>query len=391
MSRDLPPVLGLLELASNPIVVFNVGGRVTFANQAARTSPLKVADVVNNHPSIRDLAYEVSNGTMMLPQDMVIEASTADGPVSLRGSCVTGPAGVDIAFVMKSSSADGGTMSIKEIVSLIQFDMAPSIQRFFQKWESLRKGPVADDALIAQAAALTNRLERMEDLVQVFSADVLPADEPLRMPEMVRSVIQSLVSEANRNQVSFSLTGSLKELPPVNGSQRLIRRALYELIENAIKHARRFTPTKEPLTVQVAFALAGAFLSITVKNLGVAHPEGLGQDAFRLFPKDPNAVRKSTVLNGRSSAHALAYAAPRPAAPQQPTLKIGLPLVQRIVHLHEGSIEVENHHEEGFSITVRLPTGPHQRVDKAWGFPAAHDYAADLVKALAQGAQTEGA
>lgn len=117
------------------------------------------------------------------------------------------------------------------------------------------------------------------------------------------------------------------QLPPVQADERRIKQIVLNLLSNAIK----FTPPGGRIVV-AAGALASGEVSISVSDTGIGmKPEDVSV-ALEPFRQIDSALTRRFDGTG-----------------------LGLPLVQRLVHLHCGSLTIESALNVGTVVTVKLP------------------------------------
>jgi signal transduction histidine kinase len=181
----------------------------------------------------------------------------------------------------------------------------------------------ASDPSVARFAALGRRsVRQLVDLAERLDwagRVQRVAEEPaivVQWPELLRRCIEARCverQERNRKQIDVSIDEAVGE-----GRTRrdASERALAELLDNAVRHART--------TVRVAADVDGQFLRVRVADDGAGLPNG-GADAF--------------------------------APPQQqgPRVGFGLWLVERIAMALQGSVGVERTGDEGTVMVLRIP------------------------------------
>ncbi len=118
------------------------------------------------------------------------------------------------------------------------------------------------------------------------------------------------------------------------GNGDLLRRVFQNLFTNAIKYNHR-----EKVELAISFdgiiqRGIGEFARITVADNGPGISPGDAGRVFNMFPRGNGAERGSEGPG------------------------IGLAIVQRIVELHHGQIELTSGADEGARFTIFLPTGP---------------------------------
>jgi signal transduction histidine kinase len=126
----------------------------------------------------------------------------------------------------------------------------------------------------------------------------------------------------------------MHDLPVVWGNSDLLSRVFQNLFTNAIKYNHR-----EKVEISISFdgivqRGIGEFAQITVADNGPGISPGDAGRVFTMFARGNGAERGSEGLG------------------------IGLAIVQRIVELHHGLIDLSSRPDEGARFTIFLPTGP---------------------------------
>jgi two-component system OmpR family sensor kinase len=152
--------------------------------------------------------------------------------------------------------------------------------------------------------------------------------ERLELAELVRGCLEQSRLEAEARHVELSLTAV--ESVIVSGNAMLLERALDNLLANAIK----FSP--EGGHVGLTLRTDQQFAELTLRDHGPGVPEAELALLFRPF------------FRGSNAAHAEGHG-------------LGLSIVQRVVQVHGGSIEVRNADGGGLQIRLRLPLADGRR------------------------------
>ena len=177
--------------------------------------------------------------------------------------------------------------------------------------ESLREGLVADveqmDAVIRQFLDYA----RLDENEAAVSTD---------LPTLVQEAAQPFVAQAAR-----SLTLDLQPLPPLAVRPLLLKRALANLLDNAIKYGGG------EITVQ--FRQDGDRVILAVADRGAGIPAGQREAVKRPFVRLENA-RSNTTGSG-----------------------LGLAIVARAARLHGGEFYLEDRAGGGLEARLVLPTG----------------------------------
>lgn len=363
-------VIALLEKASDPLLVFNVAGAITFANRAARSMPGAPAEALAGHPDVKALVRAVTLGTATLPHHADLQAGAPGRTRSFSGTFMTGPSGADVAFLMPAPAparaadegAAGGTLlSLGQIIELLRNELMPPVRELLHAAGSLPPGAMTEQMERA-GAQVNDRLGRLLDLVNVFGDDVLLDDNRVVIPALVRRVCRDIRPDAERQRVEFVLIGDDGELPPIYGSEKLLYRAFRECLENAVRHARREVKHSEPVLVEIRFTPSGQHLLVSIRNRGASTRQQREAQRIEAFAAD---------------------GADAPAG-SKPALRIGLPLARRIIELHGGHLRLGNPDDDEVQVLMELPTGAPKRGGSRLDIAQAQKYAADLARLMSR-------
>ena len=365
------PLLVLLDFVASPLLLFSPEGQVVFTNQAAKAMSCRPHLLLGSDPDVKALVRDVAAGRALAGLELRVEALSDDGVARLvcrsapRPVAGLVPVAVSLAETdpMETSPTPAAEadqrLSLQQIMELLKAELLPPIQQVTGLLE-----PSSSPALAQSVRHLQDRLERMVDLVNVFGEDVLVGEDRMLMAELVRSIAQELAPQATEQGVSFVIEGERDDLPPVYGSQRLMRRALYECLHNAVKYARQGVQSRETVAVGIRFRASGHHLLVSIHHLGVLSAAALSRHAAAIFRP---AAATDTVVSGPPE-----------------TLHIGLPLTQRILQLHGGQLRIEQDAANGLEVMLELPTGAPLRNTHHLDMLQAQIYAEDLSKLMAR-------
>ncbi|MDQ4065815.1 MAG: ATP-binding protein, partial [Actinomycetota bacterium] len=184
----------------------------------------------------------------------------------------------------------------------------------------------------------TERLERIVELLVDFAAleagRLSPRSASVDIAEMVSKLATEWEARTPRHNVVADVG---PKLPKVIGDERLLRRSLEEILDNAVK----FSPQGGTITLHVKGALRGngherrrrtRAVEVTVAD------EGIG-----IAPDDVNKIFSD--FHQLDGSETRSYGG----------LGLGLAFVRRIVEAHEGSVRVESQPEQGTRLTVSIP------------------------------------
>lgn len=365
------PLLVLLDFIASPLLLFNAQAQVVFSNQSAKQMSCRPALMLGSDPNIRGLVRDIAEGKTVLHLDMRVDAMSDNGIARLQCRCAPKPIAGMVAMAVNEVTLDNDNstaaeqppvaerLSLQQIMELLRTELAPPIRQVLTYSTQAGASPLAESV-----QHLHERLERLTDLINVFGDDVLVGDDRLVVPEVVRGIAQDLAPLMQSLGVSFAIEGERVDLPPVYGSRRLIRRALFECLHNAVQHARDGVPSGQNVVVGIHFRAAGQHLLVHIHNIGVLSAATLSQHAATLFRPNPTQAGKPALEADR--------------------LRIGLPLTQRILQLHGGQLRLEEDVAGELDVMLELPTGAPLRNTHNLDLLQAQIYAEDLSKLMAR-------
>jgi len=380
----------LLESIAEPYIVFNDGGAVTFANRVAKALSGNPAVTLSGTTMIKTLLEHLKLGKIKLPYPTHIKLP--DG--LLEGQFIPGLIGTDIAFIGQKKHDANATMplpasapkptpvqeptvappldsepdvhsdapmlGLKEIISLLRDELNPHMQKLSQQLQALNCNE-EQEALAESAKALNDRLLRLADLVAVFGDDIAIAHDRLELVSVLQELCAEIEPRATKVGVSFQITESTETLPPIYGNERLIRRAFYECLDNALTHSRKEVNNHQMLLVEIRFTMSGEHVLVSLQNRGATGLKINSKDKLKPFVAP---LQKTT-------------------NPTAPVTKLGLPLVQRIVGLHGGNMRLHSDEDDLVNVKIELPTGAPQRAQNQLDVAQVQRYATDLAQLIA--------
>ncbi len=337
---DSNPLLALLDFVPSPIVLFNGGGLAVFSNQAARQLNCRPGWLLASDPQVRGLVRGVVAGKAAPNLDAVVDNGTA----RLQCRCAPQPiAGLVVMTVTESAPTPTGSAprnppaaaqhpSLQRIMELIRADLMPPIQHVLAQ-----ASPTEHRGLAHSVALLSERLERLSDLVDAFGDDVLSGDESLLVPDMVKGIARNLAPLAQSMGVHFVIEGDCDDMPPVFGSRRLLHRALHECLHQAVRGAREGVRSTDGVVVGIRFRSEGGQLLVHIRHAGLLSAAVLAQQAAASFQPGDGVHANPT--------------------DQAERLHIGLPMTQRILQLHGGCLRFKQDNAHHLDVLLELPIG----------------------------------
>ena len=183
---------------------------------------------------------------------------------------------------------------------------------------------------IAMLREQTERLSRMvQTLLDMSELKAVPRNDRIQLAPMIEEVLADLSPLAEKSGVTLSQSG---EDLWITGSDVLVYRAIFNLVENGVKYNRPGG------SVCAAVSRRGEEAMIEIKDTGCGIPEDFRESVFQpFFRVDKSRSREKGGVG------------------------LGLSLVWEIVHLHGGDVRVRESGETGTVIEMTLPISAEER------------------------------
>jgi signal transduction histidine kinase len=181
----------------------------------------------------------------------------------------------------------------------------------------------------------TARLERIVQLLVDFSAMEAGRLSPKTTPVDVGALVTNVAAQWEEKTPGHQFVVDVKaRLPKVLGDERLLRRSLEEILDNAVK----FSPDGGTIKLEARGAQSAnggprrraVEVSVTDEGIGIS-PD----DLHKIFSDFHQLDGSETRTYGG--------------------LGLGLAFVRRILEAHSGSVEVDSEPDEGTRFTMTIP------------------------------------
>ena len=183
---------------------------------------------------------------------------------------------------------------------------------------------------IAMLREQTERLSRMvQTLLDMSELKAVPRNDRIQLAPMIEEVLADLSPLAEKSGVTLSQSG---EDLWITGSDVLVYRAIFNLVENSVKYNRPGG------SVCAAVSRRGEEAMIEIKDTGCGIPEDFRESVFQpFFRVDKSRSREKGGVG------------------------LGLSLVWEIAHLHGGDVRIRESGESGTVIELTLPISAEER------------------------------
>ncbi|MGT2906572.1 sensor histidine kinase [Streptococcus dentiloxodontae] len=190
------------------------------------------------------------------------------------------------------------------------------------KIDLYQKQPMDTQDFVASMDTSVERLSNLVEGVLLFSRQNQLTLSQVALKDLLEEILFDLEGMAEQKQVSLSLTGDDLIL---TSDDRLLARALYNLLENAIK----YNVTNG--SVQVDIKDQSDQIELTISDTGIGISDEDKKHIFDLFYRADDS--RSSAIKGYG---------------------IGLSLVAKIINQIQGTITVENNQPQGTVFKINL-------------------------------------
>ena len=312
-------VIGFVRLSNPPAVGSALIDSVTEGACVAGTGAVLIAAILGWWISLR-----LTRPLMLLTE---ATARMTRGDLSVR---VEVPRSDELGALANSFNTMAGQVehtiaALRRFVADAAHELHTPLTAIKTNLELTKERP--DQARLTEAVAQIGRLEALaDDLLDLSRLEVAEAPRvaSVDVGELVREVSEIYASRAEQAGVEFALMMG-DPLPNVRANDRLLRRALSNLLDNAVK----FTPSGGD--VLLATSVSDGSLQFVIEDSGIGIPSDDLPALFSRFHRGSNTANL-------------------------PGSGLGLAIVKAIADAHHGSVKAEST-GRGSRFVLRLPVG----------------------------------
>lgn len=168
-------------------------------------------------------------------------------------------------------------------------------------------------------------IENLLYLARDVEKNTIQRREPVDLTDLISTLIMSLKPEYKAKQITVSFTPDEDAAVSILGNFSLIRQLFLNIIHNAIQ----YTPEKGTIDIKVGASRQYAIVRISDSGIGIS-------------PADQKKIFDRFYRNDTSRSNRKGYG-------------LGLSIVQKIVHEHNGKIMVQSQLGKGTTFIIQLP------------------------------------
>lgn len=180
------------------------------------------------------------------------------------------------------------------------------------------------NAIEQNSKNLLKLVNEMLDLAKLETGNLTLNMTPLNLAAFTHYIVQSFSSLAQKNNIQLKFFKADDSIVAKVDSEKM-RQILYNLISNALKFSEQGS------TVKILVATEGDWATVTIQDQGMGIPKDELPHIFDRFYRSP---KTSTTTSGTG---------------------IGLSLTKELIHLMDGTIEVDSIENIGTTFKVKLP------------------------------------
>ncbi|SMH53808.1 sensor histidine kinase [Azospirillum agricola] len=294
----------------------------------------------------RCVTVQRADGTPF-PVELSVSASEIDGRRLYTGIIrdVTERRRIEAEIIAAKEAAEAADRAKSVFVATMSHELRTPLNAvigFAQLMEMRLRDPASLDRCIEYTSSIRQSGEQLLaiiddilDMARVEAGGLVLAAGPVDLSALVTQTVAQMEFQAARVSVAVEQRCD-GDLPPIRGDERRLRQALCNLLSNAIK----FSHPDGVVTVSAGLAADGG-VELVVRDHGIGLEPGDIPKALAAFVQlDQSMTRRYEGLG------------------------LGLPLSQRLIEAHGGTLTLDSRPGEGCTATIRLPASRIMTLDE---------------------------
>lgn len=194
---------------------------------------------------------------------------------------------------------------------------------------TLKKGVLSGEQLQSTLETVSRNIDQIvnltNDLLFLQEQELVLRDfQPVNLVTLVETVVEKYRDKAKDRRVTIKVRGN-KNLPPVQGDEPSLERAITGLVDNAIKFSHQGG------TVDIRFADLGKHVSVSVVDYGIGIDPAIRPRIFdRFFHLERSGEE---IFDG---------------------IGIGLSITRQVIQQHRGMLDIDSSPGKGSTFTISL-------------------------------------
>jgi len=177
--------------------------------------------------------------------------------------------------------------------------------------------------MLKEARRLTKMVEELLEFTRIEDGRFTLNIEMIDVAAELEDAIFAFRELLHQDELEFEYESDMDEAPLIPGDPNRLKQVFLNLFDNALKYGR------EGKRIEVAIAMQGDFVRITIRDYGPGVPEDELDNIKMKFYKGSNSKERGS--------------------------GIGLAICEEIMKFHGGSMELANGEGGGFIVTLYLP------------------------------------
>ncbi|MBI4991984.1 MAG: PAS domain-containing protein [Candidatus Harrisonbacteria bacterium] len=347
----------LIETVPICIKIVNSEGRVIFLNKYGRDEHFikEGADILQwdwiktIESGFREAVQKMYKNALRGERGIIEFAHTPEG--SMHGWCLSifspikdGAGRVKVVMIYSSDATEKAHADkrVKELndlrnkfIQLMSHQLRTPLNSMRWSIETLLAGDIGKlkdeqrNFLKIPYEANIEVLKRLDDILTVMDVEegrITFKKEEISLDSIWKSVMGEFKNRINLKELEFQYIDPQKELPPVNCDGEKMRKALEQLLDNAVT----YTPNKGKITVKMQ--AGDSEIRFEIIDTGIGIPTAEQPRIFSRFFRATNAYTMKTDASG-----------------------IGLSLAKYFIEQHDGKIGFESEEGKGSTFWFQMP------------------------------------
>jgi PAS domain S-box-containing protein len=337
----------LFDDSIDPILITDWQGHVHESNRTAQAmigvepADMNSLDIKHLHVlearKLKETVEQVKTGTTLNFESRLRTFHGSDVPVQVYVRSVNYGGASQLQWILRDITERKDLDRLREdLIAMVYHDLRSPLSNIVSSMEVLEglldEGPTSETALsliqiaARSAARIQGLTESLLDINRMEAGQVLGKRRPISLAELGQEAIEAVTPNAAEKNMHLVYSPA-EDLPQAMADPDMIRRVLINLLENAIKYAR-----KDGI-IQLNFQRKGEILETSVQDDG---PGISPADQERIFDKFTR-LRSTEGPRG---------------------LGLGLAYCRLAVNAHGGKIWVESQVGQGANFKFTLPVAP---------------------------------